>query len=412
MTPIRKNILWLILEYGLRVAVNMVAAAFIGRALGVSGYGIFQYALSITAVFITLSYICGAEVVVPRLIETKNSVTDTATVIGSAAIIRIAAAIVAYSILVLFALSKEHGPTLRAIIIFGAMILLSEPSQIVTAWFQSRTNIGPKSAISILSLLLKLATVTFLYLNQATDISAYAAAWLVEFIAMCGGFYFLYTRLIGIRPRVSINEIKRLINFSSTFFIALTLSALLSRLDIFILKSVGADMELGLYSAAAQFHSGILALSPIFIMSLAPKWIYEINDRRIIKKNIYKMTLLLGAVGLVVFIFVAALSSYAINALYGKSFYGSGRIWLFLSIGMIFAYMDSALNTYFIKYRHGGLLAAKAATLLCIGYLFYQHFIYKYGALGAAYGYIITSFCSLTFNAFLIKHLNRTRGAL
>ena len=411
-TLIGKNIIWLMSEYGVRVVVNLIVGALIGRALGVSLYGVFQYALSITLVFMTLSYVCGVEVIVPRLIDAKNSVHDTAAILGSAMLVRSLAAAISYLSLIVFAINYESKSDFYAIAILGMTILLAEPFQVVTAWFQSRTNIGPKSIVSILSLLLKLGIVAALYVLDSKKMHYYAFAWLVEFLAAGVGLWFLFGRYIGVSPAVSWKEVKSLLSISWLFFAALAISGLLAKLDIFMLKSLASDEQLGLYGAAAQFNSGVIAMAPIFIMSLAPKLIYEVNDLSSVKKNIYRIVMLVGAVGVVALFMVVALSSVAINVLYGADFYVAGGIWSLLATGALFVYVDAALGTYFIKYKCGELLVLKALLLLGLGYVAYSLSIPKYGALGAAYGYIFVSVCSVVLSLVFIKYSISKRGTL
>ena len=65
MNPVIRNIFWLLAEHGSRIILSTLSVSLMARALGVEQYGLLQYTLGLVAAFSSISFICGAEVLVP-----------------------------------------------------------------------------------------------------------------------------------------------------------------------------------------------------------------------------------------------------------------------------------------------------------------------------------------------------------
>ena len=75
------------------------------RALGVEQYGLLQYTLGLVAAFSSISFICGAEVLVPPLVTATPA--ERKRLLGNAFVLRQAASVVAYICLLIFAWVAE-----------------------------------------------------------------------------------------------------------------------------------------------------------------------------------------------------------------------------------------------------------------------------------------------------------------
>jgi hypothetical protein len=62
------NLAWILLERGMQVSFGIVVVAILARALGPVGFAHFQYAQSLVLIAASFALVCGAEVVVPRLV--------------------------------------------------------------------------------------------------------------------------------------------------------------------------------------------------------------------------------------------------------------------------------------------------------------------------------------------------------
>ena len=143
MNPVIRNIFWLLAEHGSRIILSTLSVSLMARALGVEQYGLLQYTLGLVAAFSSISFICGAEVLVPPLVTATPA--ERKRLLDNAFVLRQAASIVAYICLLLFAWAAEDRSNFLLITLMGITILLNESFAVVTAWLQSQTNMKPRA---------------------------------------------------------------------------------------------------------------------------------------------------------------------------------------------------------------------------------------------------------------------------
>ena len=100
MNPVIRNIFWLLAEHGSRIILSTLSVSLMARALGVEQYGLLQYTLGLVAAFSSISFLCGADVLVPRLVSASDS--DRKKLLGNAFVLRAAASLLAYCCLLFF----------------------------------------------------------------------------------------------------------------------------------------------------------------------------------------------------------------------------------------------------------------------------------------------------------------------
>ncbi len=90
-----RNILWALIERGLQIVLTLIITGLIAREFGPELYGKWQYALSLLFIATTLTYLCGSEVVVPRLVAQPE---NAGKILGTAFTIRVLISAIAYFI--------------------------------------------------------------------------------------------------------------------------------------------------------------------------------------------------------------------------------------------------------------------------------------------------------------------------
>ena len=141
MNPVIRNIFWLLAEHGSRIILSTLSVSLMARALGVEQYGLLQYTLGLVAAFSSISFICGAEVLVPPLVTATPA--ERKRLLGNAFVLRQAASVVAYICLLIFAWVAEDRGNFYLIALIGSMMLWSESFIVTTVWLQAQTNIKP-----------------------------------------------------------------------------------------------------------------------------------------------------------------------------------------------------------------------------------------------------------------------------
>ena len=195
MNPVIRNIFWLLAEHGSRIILSTLSVSLMARALGVEQYGLLQYTLGLVAAFSSISFICGAEVLVPPLVTATPA--ERKRLLGNAFVLRQAASVVAYICLLIFAWVAEDRGNFLLVAVTGISILFSESFAVVTAWLQSQTNIKPRSILAFFALLCKIALVVVLYKSNNKSVILFALAYLTDAIIIAIGLLVIYHKENG-----------------------------------------------------------------------------------------------------------------------------------------------------------------------------------------------------------------------
>lgn len=401
MKKIIENIFWLLFENGSRIVFALVLNAVLARSLGIDGFGQFQYVLSLVVMFSAISFICGAEVIVPILSNVTGK--RVAFVIGNVFTLGLIFSILAYVFLIAFVFVFEQDKELFYLtIILGLSILVGESFAVVTAWLQANTNSKPRSILVIFTSFIKCGMVYFLYIYDVVEIKYYALAWAFESYFIAFGLFYIYKKKVKLQF-FSFDK-KYLLFFMKKgfpFFISLLIMYLFLRLDILALKYYSDFEQVGLYGAVFQLINAISLIAPIFAMSIAPSLVYKAGVSNVRKRVIY-VALGLGSISVFIAIIMNSISDFIIPFIFGERFVNAVPIFnVFVWIIVLF-FISEGLNIYIIKLGKGKLLTYKWLIILLVAILAYIYFIPKYQALGAVLGYGMGYASAIIFSFYVM----------
>lgn len=401
MKKIILNISWLMLEYGARMISSLLISSILAKSLGVAEYGVFQYSLNIVVLFSAISFICGAEVLVPKLVNA--SIRKRKKLLDNAFILRLFFSIIGYMILVTYSFFTQEPQEIILISLLGLMIILGEPFHVITAYLQSQTNIKPKVITSLLATLFKTIFVLILFFISVKKSNAFSFAWILESSITAIGLVFLYYQIYkNFNLQFSKKTIIYLLKKGLPFFYSLLSMYLFIKLDYIFLKAYSNNYELGLYAASYQITLAINAIAPILTMSLAPILVYKKTVFQDAVKNIMLITAIMAFTSLITAFIINLFSTPIITLLFGQEYRSVIDILYWQLYASVFIFIDSSLNIFFIKYQKGAFLLSKwilASIFSAISLYFY---IPIYGALGAVIGCSVGYITACLFSLILI----------
>ena len=385
LRKIIKNILLLIVEHGARIVSSLIITAILARQLTIEDYGYFQYALNLVMVFSSFCFVCGAEVLVPSLVNVDSN--NRKKVLLNVFYIRAIASLIAYALLIVFAFSFNNE-NFYLFLILGLILILGEPFQVVTAFLQADTNIGSKIKVTLFSLFIKLSLLISLYFLNIKDEYLFSLAWVLEYLSTALGlfliFYIKYGNPVGdFDKKIFLIYLKK----GLPFFYSLLAMYLFIRMDMLMLKKLGTEYELGLYSASVQLGLVVTAISPILVMSLAPSLVYKHAVEAVVKRNVIIIALLMFIFSITLVLLLHIILPYIINLLLGDKFKNSYDILYWYLLASSFLFLDNGLNIYIMKINKGYLAGVKWLLSLVVALMLYWIFIPKYGSYGAVIGY-------------------------
>ena len=348
MNPVIRNIFWLLAEHGSRIILSTLSVSLMARALGVEQYGLLQYTLGLVAAFSSISFICGAEVLVPPLVTATPA--ERKRLLGNAFVLRQAASVVAYICLLIFAWVAEDRGNILLTSLVGISILLGESFGVVSAWMQAKTDLKPRSILATVALGAKLLCMMVLYKINSFNTTYYAAANIIEPVILAIGFLIIYNKktkenFFCIHKSMLFELLKR----GAPFFIGLIAMFFYQRLATILLKQLSDVYNVGIYSASLVLVAPIITISSILISSLAPTYIYSSNDPKEVYRNIGLITIFMFLAGLLLALFARVTGDYILQLIFGGSFSKSIPVFETLVWVTPLIFMESALNQVFIK---------------------------------------------------------------
>ncbi|CAJ93964.1 Membrane protein involved in the export of O-antigen [Cupriavidus necator] len=386
---IARNVVWLLGERALQITVSIAIVALIARGVGPEGFAHFQYAQSLVLIAASIGLICGAEVVVPRLVA-HPSPDAQSHLIAHAFGLRALASIAGYlALLVSSVLTGQDATTVHIAAILGISILLREPFGVVTAWMQAHTDNRPSVVFSLSALAFKAVLIAALYFSAVHAVHEYAWTFALESGLLATMLAWYYARR---RPRIRISPDRglliRLVRDGSVFWISMILLFSARRIDQLLLKPRVPLVDLGAYAACMQVLDNFSLLATIIASAVAPLAVYAQPSLAKARYNVLRVAGGMAAIGMAGGILIAIGAPWIVQLLYGERFEATVNLLQqgAIASGLIFA--DAGLALLAVHLRKPAWLVGKSLLVLVATAAVDLFTIPKYGVQGAVYGYI------------------------
>lgn len=373
------NIFWLISEKGFQVIAGIVISGMLARGLGVEVFGSFQYALAMVLLFSSLSFICGMEVVLPRLVNATQS--ERVEIISTAFVLRFSSAVLGYLSFVVYMYFFSSGIVpLNALLFLGGIILVREPFNIVVSILQAKTDEKVGVLIRLVSLGIKFVAIFFLFQSSGITLTSASLLWFIEAIFIAIALIFL-ARILEPNLKFNFNpeKAKELLFSGTKFWLGLICMYVFLRIDRIFLLHYTDLKQLGIYAAATQISDNFVTLAPIIAISAAPILIYSVKAMGTIKRNVLKLTAIMAFIGVFIALLGSLLANFIVNIIFGTGFSEAAGVLRLTLLVSILIFIDAGLNTFIIKYGNGRVIIIKWIFALAISLLVNILFIKSLG---------------------------------
>jgi PST family polysaccharide transporter len=390
------NLIWLAAERLTQVLVVIIASGVLARYFGADVFGKWQYANVLLNVIAPLTWVCGAEILVPAMVAASASGTPgpaLSAILGSAFVLRMT--ISASALLLVWAtlffghvVFGQFDGTVAAMLAGLALTMLfREPFGIIGSWLQSRTYSKPALLLSLGAALVK-ALAVYLLARAALHPGGFGWIWAVESAAIALGLLLYYRQKNGgqLGWRVEPARVKHFASAGAVFWLGLICMYAFMKLDRLMLQHYVDFAELGRYAAAQQLNENWIALALLLAQTVAPAFIYRISDKAVLRRNLWRLLALTGAAmacGAVLLGFCAPL---IVRIIFGSGFTATAEIlrwagWLSLPAGL-----EAICNLMVLKYQAKYVVLLKWMAALAAAFVANLLLIPAYGGYGALIG--------------------------
>ncbi|MGF6645981.1 oligosaccharide flippase family protein [Paraburkholderia sp. GAS82] len=402
------NIVWLGLERVTQIAVAILISGMLARYFGPDTFGKWQYANTLLLVLSPITWVCGAEILVPTIVNRPPA--QLGTVLGSAFALRISVSAGALLITWIGIAAGLTDPLVGAMLAgLAVTMLFREPFVgVINSWLQSMTYSKPQLLTSMSTAIVK-AGLVYLLVRAATTPARFGWLWALESAAIGAVLLAYYIRRHGgkLGWHVDRSLFRHFASAGTVFWLGLICMYLFLKLDRLMLERAISFADLGRYSAAQQLNENWITLALMLAQTIAPAFVYRVQEPAHLRRNMWRLTAMTAALMIGGAIVLDLLAGIIIRRVFGAAYEGAIEIFRWAVWLSVPAGIEAIGNLVVLKYQAKFVLLAKWLLALAVAFAVNLLAIPRlgpYGALvGLAVGYLVAASVNLYYIRFKLR---------
>ncbi|MBU9617435.1 lipopolysaccharide biosynthesis protein [Burkholderia multivorans] len=398
------NLVWLGLERLTQIGVAIAISGLLARYFGPDVFGKWQYANTLLLVLAPLTWVCGAEILVPTIVQRPPA--QLGAVLGSAFALRIGVSIAALVATWIAIAAGAFDPLVGAMLAgLAVTMVFREPFVgVINAWLQSMTYSKPQLVTSMFTALAK-ALLVWLLVRAAAAPARFAWLWALEAAAI--GFVLLlyYRHRNGGSLGWTLDKplFRHFATAGTVFWLGLICMYLFLKLDRLMLERHVSFADLGRYAAAQQLNENWITLALMLAQTIAPAFVYRVQDVARLRRNIVRLIAMTAALMTAGALVLDAAAPLIVGKVFGRGYEASvdifrWAVWLSVPAGI-----EAIGNLIVLKYQAKFVLLAKWALALAIAALANWLAIPRLGLYGALVGLAAGYAAAAAVNFYYIR---------
>ncbi|GAB6846255.1 oligosaccharide flippase family protein [Paraburkholderia kururiensis] len=398
------NIVWLGLERVTQIAVAIVISGVLARYFGPDVFGKWQYANTLLLVLAPLTWVCGAEILVPTIVARPPA--QLGTVIGSAFALRLSVSALALVLTWAGIAAGATDPLVGAMLAgLAVTMLFREPFiGVINAWLQSMTFSRPQLLASMVTAIAKAALV-WLLVRMAAEPSRFGWLWALESAAIGAVLLVYYRHRHGGRLGWHLDRglFRHFATAGTVFWLGLICMYLFLKLDRLMLERAISFADLGRYSAAQQLNENWIALALMLAQTIAPAFVYRVQDVGQLRRNMWRLFGLTALLMLSGALVLDLLAGFIISHVFGPGYEEATSIFRWAVWLSVPAGIEAIGNLVVLKYQAKFVLLAKWLLALAVAFAVNLAAIARFGAYGALLGLAAGYLAAASVNFYYLR---------
>jgi O-antigen/teichoic acid export membrane protein len=393
-----RNILWSFFEKFIKFLAELLIGFYIARMLGVSNFGVLNYAISFTVMFQGIASLGLSEILTRELINYSNQKSQ---ILCTALFLRIAAAI--FLVVILNLISWFELPQVRLMIFIVSLSLVFRSFESLIFYFQSIVKSEKVSRIQITCTILISITKIYLISSNAAVMS-FAWVYSIEWAIIGIGLLMAYLKAEPHHQWIVVWKWgKKLLLSSWTLMLSAAAVNIYMRMDQVMIRQMINDTEIGYYAAAVRLTEFWYIIPMILCGTLFPA---ILNARKISKELYQTRLLMLNAflfwTSFIIALFISPWAYELITLLYDET-YGPASTILAIHIwSAIFTFLGVSGSYWLMAENLQHISLLRTTIGLVVNFLFNILLIPTFGAVGAAAATLVTQILATTASLFLL----------
>lgn len=395
------NASWLLADRVIRMGVGVVVGVLIARHLGVSDFGLLNYATALVGLLSAFSTLGLESILVRDLVRAPDRRGE---MLGTAAALRLVGAVVCtlVALAVVFVM-RPGDATAPAVVGLVALATVFQASDVVDVFFQAQAHTRP----AVLARLAAFGVATAargILLVVGAGVTAFAAVVLVEAALTAVAMLGAYATSVGtVREwRVRALEARRLLSEGWPLLLSGIAIMLYMRIDVLMLEAISGLDAVGIYGAATRVSEVWYFVPTAIAAAMAPAITaahgrdpagYLVNVRRLLG--------LLGALALAAGVTLSVLSVPIIDVLFGREFAASAPVLAVHAWAGVFVALGVGQGTWNVCEGLTRLALVRTLAGAALNVVLNLILIPRWGGLGAAVATVVSyGLSAYVLNAF------------
>ncbi|MBP0608421.1 MULTISPECIES: lipopolysaccharide biosynthesis protein [Burkholderia] len=403
------NLVWLGLERLTQIGVAIAISGLLARYFGPDVFGKWQYANTLLLVLAPLTWVCGAEILVPTIVQRPPA--QLGAVLGSAFVLRIAVSVAALAATWIAIAAGAFDPLVGAMLAgLAVTMVFREPFVgVINAWLQSMTYSKPQLVASMVTALAK-ALLVWLLVRASAGPARFAWLWALEAAAIGLALLLYYRHRNGgaLGWRFDTSLFRHFATAGTVFWLGLICMYLFLKLDRLMLERHVSFADLGRYSAAQQLNENWITLALMLAQTIAPAFVYRVQDVARLRRNIVRLIAMTAGLMTAGALVLDAAAPLIVGKVFGRGYEASvdifrWAVWLSVPAGI-----EAIGNLIVLKYQAKFVLLSKWLLALAIAVLVNLFAIPRLGLYGALVGLAAGYLAAAAVNFYYIRFKLRT----
>lgn len=398
------NLVWLGLERLTQIGVAIAISGLLARYFGPDVFGKWQYANTLLLVLAPLTWVCGAEILVPTIVQRPPA--QLGAVLGSAFALRIAVSAAALVATWIAIAAGAFDPLVGAMLAgLAVTMVFREPFVgVINAWLQSLTYSKPQLVASMVTALAK-ALLVWLLVRAAAGPARFGWLWALEAAAIGFALLLYYRHRNGGALGWTFDKplFRHFATAGTVFWLGLICMYLFLKLDRLMLERHVSFADLGRYSAAQQLNENWITLALMLAQTIAPAFVYRVQDVARLRRNIVRLIAMTAGLMTAGALVLDATAPLIIGKVFGRGYEASvdifrWAVWLSVPAGI-----EAIGNLIVLKYQAKFVLLSKWLLALAIAALVNLFAIPRLGLYGALVGLAAGYLAAAAVNFYYIR---------
>ena len=404
------NVFWLAFNRVFRMAVGVVVLGAVGRHLGPASFGVFNYAVNLATLFVSVATLGFEGIVIRELVRTPDRTNE---ILGTAFWLRLCGGLVGLVLVLLTGLVVQDSKVTLILALIVSMGFFPQSFEVIDLWFQK--NIEAKFGVfaRLFSVLLG-AGIKLWFVAIRAPLSAFAVAVVLDAGIAAFALIAIY-RWRGksvMDWKYSSTLAMRILKDSWPLVLSGVLVGVYVRVEQFLVMSFLGERSMGIYFAALRV-SETWAMIPMMLLSTVYPMLAAQRERNSENYRVAFQTIFDGLtiLGFAIALVMSAISPWVVKALYGAQYSDAAAVLIVQAWCAPIVFSGSVRGQYFLLENltiyHTFAALIGIAVNLAAGIILMARFGTVGAALGALIGYLVAGYVS----SFLFASL-RSCGAM